>query len=462
MKIDAFVAEIGSTTTVVSAFDQLNTPCARFLGQGVSPTTVVEGDVLIGLNKAIANLIETTGQIFEPKHIYATSSAAGGLKMSVHGLVYDMTVKAAKEAALGAGGNLLWITAGQLQPHDLKHLQTLPLNMILIAGGVDYGESQTALENAKQIAALQKNIPVIYAGNKVNQEAVRMIFTQYHQQDFLFITPNVYPRIDQLQVEEVRLIIQNAFEKHITEAPGMERIRNLVTHTIIPTPRAVLQATAFASRFYGDCLTMDVGGATTDIHSCTQGSQEIEKILIAPEPKLKRTVEGDLGIFINKDQCVQSIGKEKLASELQITLLELDHLLDIYPPIPTNETIPLAKRLTIEATSKALMRHVGRKLITYGPQGKIVLAEGKDLSKIQTVIGTGGALTRLPGGVSMIQTAWAKRDVGALLPSDDVMIYLDQDYIMASIGVLCQDYPIGCEALLKQSLERKGFPCQDS
>lgn len=462
MKIDAFVAEIGSTTTVVSAFDQLNTPCARFLGQGVSPTTVVEGDVLIGLNKAIANLIETTGQIFEPKHIYATSSAAGGLKMSVHGLVYDMTVKAAKEAALGAGGNLLWITAGQLQPHDLKHLQTLPLNMILIAGGVDYGESQTALDNAKQIAALQKNIPVIYAGNKVNQEAVRMIFTQYHQQDFLFITPNVYPRIDQLQVEEVRLIIQNAFEKHITEAPGMERIRNLVTHTIIPTPRAVLQATAFASRFYGDCLTMDVGGATTDIHSCTQGSQEIEKILIAPEPKLKRTVEGDLGIFINKDQCVQSIGKEKLASELQITLSELDHLLDIYPPIPTNETIPLAKRLTIEATSKALMRHVGRKLITYGPQGKIVLAEGKDLSKIQTVIGTGGALTRLPGGVSMIQTAWAKRDVGALLPSDDVMIYLDQDYIMASIGVLCQDYPIGCEALLKQSLERKGFPCQDS
>lgn len=454
MNIDAFVAEIGSTTTVVSAFDQLDSPCARFLGQGVSPTTVVEGDVLIGLNKAIVNLMETTGKTFEPKQIYATSSAAGGLKMSVHGLVYDMTVKAAKEAALGAGGNLLWITAGLLQAHDLNRLQTLPLNMILIAGGVDYGESQTALENAKLIASMQKNIPVIYAGNIVNQTAVKAIFTHYHQQDYLFITPNVYPRIDQLQVEEVRLIIQNAFEKHITEAPGMEHIRKLVTNTIIPTPRAVLQATAFASTFYGDCVSIDVGGATTDIHSCTLGSQEIEKILIAPEPKLKRTVEGDLGIYINKDQCVQSIGKEKLAFELQISLSELDRLLANYPPIPTKETIPLAKRLTIEATSKALMRHVGRKLITYGPQGKIVLAEGKDLSKIQTVIGTGGALTRLPGGMSMIQTAWAKREIGALLPTDDVKIYLDQDYIMASIGVLCQDYPVGCEALLRQSLER--------
>lgn len=454
MKIDAFVAEIGSTTTVVSAFDQLESPCARFLGQGVSPTTVLEGDVLIGLNQAIANLTEQTGQLWEPKHIYATSSAAGGLKMSVHGLVYDMTVKAAKEAALGAGGNILWITAGALQAHDLDRLQTSPLNMILVAGGVDYGEAQTALENARKIASLQKNIPVIYAGNIVNQAAVKTIFATYNQQDYLFITPNVYPRIDQLQVEEVRLIIQNAFEKHITEAPGMEHIRKLVTSTIIPTPRAVLQATAFASQFYGDCVAIDVGGATTDIHSCTLGSQEIEKILIAPEPKLKRTVEGDLGIYINKDQCVQSIGKEKLASELQISLVELERLLANYPPIPTKATIPLAKRLTIEATTKALMRHVGRKLITYGPQGKIVLAEGKDLSKIQTVIGTGGALTRLPGGTAMIQTAWAKREVGALLPTDEVSIYLDHDYIMASIGILCQDYPIGCEALLKRSLER--------
>ena len=41
----------------------------------------------------------------------ATSSAAGGLKMTVHGLVYDMTAKAAREAALGAGGILHYVTA---------------------------------------------------------------------------------------------------------------------------------------------------------------------------------------------------------------------------------------------------------------------------------------------------------------------------------------------------------------
>lgn len=55
MKIDCLVAEIGSTTTVVNAFDNLdNSP--RFLGSGFSPTTVLKGDVTIGLNKAIENL----------------------------------------------------------------------------------------------------------------------------------------------------------------------------------------------------------------------------------------------------------------------------------------------------------------------------------------------------------------------------------------------------------------------
>ena len=39
------------------------------------------------------------------------SSAAGSLRMTVHGLVYEMTAKAAKEAALNAGTNLDLVTA---------------------------------------------------------------------------------------------------------------------------------------------------------------------------------------------------------------------------------------------------------------------------------------------------------------------------------------------------------------
>ena len=51
--VDALVAEIGSTTTVVSAFDGLSdfpaaTPC--LVGQGVAATSVADGDVTIGVD----------------------------------------------------------------------------------------------------------------------------------------------------------------------------------------------------------------------------------------------------------------------------------------------------------------------------------------------------------------------------------------------------------------------------
>ena len=168
MKIDVLVAEIGSTTTVVNAFDHLESDSPVFLGQGQAPTSVKEGDVNIGLQAAIEDMkknLHIENEKLEYTNMLATSSAAGGLRMTVHGLVYDMTVKAAKEAALGAGANIHLITAGKLSKVDMIKLDRIKPNIILIAGGVDYGERETALYNSELIAASDLNIPVIYAGN---------------------------------------------------------------------------------------------------------------------------------------------------------------------------------------------------------------------------------------------------------------------------------------------------------
>ncbi|MDP2425754.1 MAG: glutamate mutase L [Candidatus Izemoplasmatales bacterium] len=454
MKIDAFVAEIGSTTTVVSAFDGLHTNTPRFLGQGMAQTSVLSGDVTIGLQEAIAQLQQSfSGDLLEPISIYATSSAAGGLKMSVHGLVYDMTVKAAKEAALGAGGNVSWVTSGLLSDEDLKQYLHHSLNMILIAGGVDYGESKTALENARNIASLSLPVPVVYAGNIVNHAAVKAIFHEKGLSSYLSIAPNVYPKIDQLEVDEVRLLIQNAFEKHITEAPGMEKIRQIITNKVIPTPGAVMKATQLAATFMSDVLCIDVGGATSDVHSVSEGTIEIQAIQTAPEPVSKRTVEGDIGIYINKDTCVSLLGKSKLATACNMSLDRLEELLASYPPIPSGEFIPIAQELTKVAVHTSISRHVGKRFVTYSQQGKITLASGKDLSAIQSIICTGGALVKLPNPIEMVKEAWKKLDPLALLPKEVPDIYIDQYYIMAAIGVLVEDFPIGATALLKHTLK---------
>ena len=56
MRIDALVAEIGSTTTTVTAFDGLDGLVPRRLGQGMAATTVEAGDVTVGLAQAQEDL----------------------------------------------------------------------------------------------------------------------------------------------------------------------------------------------------------------------------------------------------------------------------------------------------------------------------------------------------------------------------------------------------------------------
>ena len=48
----------------------------------------------------------------------------------------------------------------------------------MIAGGVDYGERDTAIANAEMIRSMNLKIPVVYAGNVENQEEMRLIFPE--------------------------------------------------------------------------------------------------------------------------------------------------------------------------------------------------------------------------------------------------------------------------------------------
>lgn len=454
MKIDALVAEIGSTTTVVNAYDGLDTLNPRFLGSGFSPTTVIEGDVNIGLEAAINQLkkhLKTDTLL--AKETFASSSAAGGLKMSVHGLVYDMTVKAAKEACLGAGANIKMITSGLLDTYQLEEIKSLALNIIMIAGGVDYGERETAIQNAKMIARLKLNIPVIYAGNIQNQNLIKTIFKDENQEKYLYISDNVYPKIDCLEVEKTRKIIQEVFNEHITQAPGMEKVKKIITGEIIPTPGAVMEASKLLQNDMGDLMTVDIGGATTDIHSVAKTSERIEKILIGPEPFAKRTVEGDLGVYINKNNLIQMITKEKLLDELNLNLESLDNLIRNYKVIPDTGQYPLTKRLALEAFKLALERHCGRLVKMFNASGKVLYAEGKDLTNIKHLIATGGVLTRLKGSGDIIKKVLNNQNPLVLGPPKDIQIWIDYNYNIASLGVLSIKHPQASLILLKEGLE---------
>lgn len=454
MKVDVLVAEIGSTTTVINAFKDIDSDDPVFWGQGQAPTSVLEGDVRVGLQGAIDDLCTKMGiEELEYDEMLATSSAAGGLKMTVHGLVYDMTAKAAKEAALGAGGIIHFVTAGKLRRTDLKKIQEIQPNLILIAGGVDYGERDTALDNAEKIRALGLKTPIIYAGNIENQEEMELIFDEKSGQK-LYNVDNVYPKIDDLNVEPCRKVIQDAFEDHITNAPGMEHVRDMVNGPIIPTPGAVMECTKLLYDCIGPLCVLDIGGATTDVHSVCVESDQVARIMVSPEPKAKRTVEGDLGLYVNRYKVIESIGEEKFRDFCAKAGVDPDKTLETYVAIPKNEDeFRLVEILAEEACMKAVERHAGQIRYIYGPSGRSSVAEGKDLTPVKYIVGTGGAMTRLPHREEIMGRICEYDETGTrLFPTSHAQVLVDNDYIMASLGVLSKKHREGTIRLLEKSL----------
>ncbi|MGB4594108.1 MAG: glutamate mutase L [Coriobacteriia bacterium] len=425
--IDVLVAEIGSTTTSVSAFDDLSDwPDSRpeFIGQGVAPTSVVEGDVGIGLETARTALEASVGAL-DPALTLATSSAAGGLRMTVHGLTQKMTAMAAREAALGAGAVVRYQTAGKMYDHDLVEIEAVRPNLVLLAGGVEGGDADTVLFNARRLTELQVRPVVVYAGNSVVAPEARAIletagFT-------VRVTHNVYPSVDELDILPARAVIHDAFEEHITHAPGMERIGEFVTGAILPTPGAVLIAAEVLAAAVGDLVIVDVGGATTDVHSVTDGSPEIAAMSADVQPHAKRTVEGDLGTYISAAYVAELLAEGERPDELP-------------PALPmTPSEIESAALLARAATVTAVTRHAGRLAYLYTPTGRKTVARGRDLTACRLVIGTGGALVRLPGGESALAATLGGPEE-YLLPPADARVALDADYIFACCGALSRHF----------------------
>jgi len=365
--------------------------------------------------------------------------------MTVNGLVYDMTVRAAREAALGAGAIIQMVTAGRLTQTDLAEVAAIRPRLILVAGGVDYGERETALHNFEQLTDTCPGVPLIYAGNVQNVPEIRLIAARKDAR--VYCVDNVYPSIDRLRIEPARRIIQDAFEAHIVEAPGMQSIRELVSGPILPTPGAVMTCAMLLHDLIGDLIVFDVGGATTDLHDVTSGTPEIARLQVSPEPFAKRTVEGDLGVYVNRRHVADQIGMVNLEREMP----GAEALIAAIGPIPrTTEEIRLIERLTLEAVRVALDRHAGRLTDLYGPTGRKTIASGKDLTAVRTVIGTGGALIRLPNGRDILRQAIASGNGSRLFPPADAIVRIDETYTMAAVGVLSMRYREAAVRLLRQ------------
>ncbi|NLC33518.1 MAG: hypothetical protein GX781_09525, partial [Clostridiales bacterium] len=142
--------DFGSTYTKLTAVDTQN----RSILATVQSYTTAASDISIGFEKALHLLENKTGKL-QYKAKLACSSAAGGLRMVACGLVPALTAKAARFAAFGAGAKVIKTYAYELTDEDIREIEIISPDILLLVGGTDGGNSAVVKANASLIAQIK-------------------------------------------------------------------------------------------------------------------------------------------------------------------------------------------------------------------------------------------------------------------------------------------------------------------
>ena len=465
------LVDFGSTYTKVLAVDLAT---ATILGRAQSPTTV-ETDVTIGLNEALAELADDSAVDFariEGK--YASSSAAGGLKMVAIGLVPELTLEAARRACLGAGAKLVSGYGFEIDSEIVEAIEAAECDIILLCGGTDGGDKKTITHNARMLARSAVRCPILVAGNRVVADAVRGTLEKHGKK--VFRAGNVLPRLDSVEVESAQTLIRDIFIAHITHAKGLDKAAAFIGGPIIPTPRASLQAAALLAGGaadepgIGSLLVVEVGGATTNVHSVMDQSLVTPQTVLRglPEARLKRTVEGDLGIRYNAPTIYDLVGRDAFLARLRglcpaLDELEFDadthihHLSTNVGHVPTTELELQADAVLAEsAAAIAVERHVGTVRQEFSVMGEILVQQGKNLLDAGSVIGTGGIFRYGLHPERVLRSALFDPATPWSLKPRAPNTYIDHEYMLYGVGLLAEDHPVQALRIAKRYLRPVG------
>ena len=437
----ALLIDFGSTYTKVRAVDLDR---ARIVGSGQGPSTV-RTDVTIGMKAALAELETNAGALPPFRYRLASSSAAGGLRMVTIGLVRELTAAAARQAALGAGAKLVGTFAYRLTRADIESMIALAPDIVLLAGGTDGGNAEVVLHNAGAIAKSTLTAPIVYAGNRAAADDACALLAGKD----VVVAENVMPEFNVLSIDSAREAIRRVFMERIVHAKGIDRARASFDNVLMPTPAAVLEGARVLAdgdgtrAGLGELLVVDPGGATTDVHSIATGEPAGGAVVAKglPEPRVMRTVEGDLGMRHSAAAVVTAAGAAVLAARAGIPSAAVPELLDRIASdverVPRDvEERRFDAALVHAAIALAVRRHAGTLETVYTALGPVNVQYGKDLSTIQTVVATGGAPLYLDDpGALLDAVSMGAAEPNSLRPRAP-RLYLDRDYVLYACGLL--------------------------
>ncbi|MEI7057821.1 glutamate mutase L [Nocardioides sp. CCNWLW239] len=448
----AVCVDFGSTWTKAL---HVELSSGEVLGSASAPTSLDE--VMEAYDACLAALTEKDSRAADAQ-ILACSSAGGGLRIAVVGNEELVTAEAGRRVALSSGGKVVAViaTAGREAESDLgATLSFTTPDLVLLTGGTDGGNRDAIVSAARELAAAGWRGPVVVAGNRdANPEIDEILADVPH-----VTCDNVVPKIGVLAPESARAAVREMFLEHVIGGKNLSSRADFRRIVQGATPDVVLQGVETLAEVLGeDVVVVDVGGATTDVHSVVRPDPEAEHVreeVVAITP-VTRTVEGDLGMRWSAPTTLDAAdhGDPSLAeSDLSG---EVEHRRKHPGWLPrTEQDRDIDELLARIAISTALQRHAGRSRVVLSPQGKVIERTGTDLRRVGVVIGSGGVLRHGRPGIEERVMRWSSRggwqlpELTGARPSEGAparsaegpLRAVDSDYVLAAVGLLARSHP---------------------
>jgi uncharacterized protein (TIGR01319 family) len=400
------------------------------------------GDVLDGYDACLAELAADHPDVHELPAL-GCSSAGGGLRIAVLGNEALVTAEAGRRVALSSGGKVVAALSSDRDPDDLAEIIRVERpDVLLLTGGTDGGDRDAVVAGAADIAASGWRGPVVVAGNVEARDEVADLLADVPH----VLADNVVPRIGVLEPDSARRAIREVFLAHViggkhlssrTTATGRE-FADLVlgaTPDVVLTGVELLAAEVGATAPGSGVVVVDVGGATTDVHSVVVLDPEesgLSREVVAVTP-VTRTVEGDLGMRWSAATTAHAAEEAGLHVPPDAVRRAAD---PAYLPHDAAERAD-DETLATAAAVIAVRRHVGRSRVVVSPQGRVVERSGKDLRAATLLVGSGGVLRAAdPTSAGRILGAATGRDPDGWQLPEVPRVVVDTEYVLAAAGLL--------------------------